>query len=63
MYIVEVRIACTWCPGVMNCLLLQIRNVHWSEITTNLSATVACHFLMNLCCDGRFSGYKMNFCS
>jgi len=26
MYIVEVRIACTWRPGVMNCLL-PIRNV------------------------------------
>jgi len=25
--IVEVRITCTWRPGVLNCLLL-IRNVH-----------------------------------
>jgi len=27
MYIVEVRIACSWRHGVLNCLLL-IRNVH-----------------------------------
>jgi len=27
MYIVEVRIASTWRPGVLNCLLL-IRNMH-----------------------------------
>jgi len=27
MYIVEVRIACTWRSGVFNCLLL-LRNVH-----------------------------------